>query len=411
MKNRFDSVQGIMKIESGSPSGAVTTTVLPSLHTTRALFSVVTNKGNFMYPTAHRYSSDLTISWNGAEMTTWDNSRQFYRVSNLLSRTVVDNFPGPFNLPASVYNKALADLVEKIRGNVDLSIDLIQWRQAKQMLSMYSRLKSGTIELLSHGMRSILLFEKRAAQRKDRLKRQRLSKFNTRQYDRWYNYNARQLALKLARARLEYVYGVKPLASTMVELGKLIAAPEQGALYKVAGKGREVHSYTVSLSAPTYNEKRVHEIRYFCTIELYLRPQDRVLSNLARISSLNPASILWEAMPFSFVVDWIFNVGSWLRSVETAALYGSTVAFGRQSHGYKGKCDISDVARTKNYQVSARAYRQRTSFNRIPLSSFPTPRFPPMKLELGTERALNGLALAAANASRIDDFIKIFAKR
>lgn len=411
MKNRFDNIFSTTRIYDTDSAGNTTATLNRSLWQTRGLSSVVSNTGDFITPLAHQYSSRLAISWNGSEQTFYENSRKTYLVQGILSRTLVDSFPADFTLPAHVYNKAYSDLVEQIRGNVDLSIDLIQWRQAKQMLSIYARLKSGTVELINQSLRSIFLFNKRAAQRKDRLKRQRLSKFNTRRYDAWYNYNARKLALQLARARLEYVYGIKPLASTIVGLGELIAKPEKAAMYKVKGKGRHVHQYTVSFDSPTSQERRVNKVRYFCTLELYLKPQDRVLSNLSKISSLNPASIGWEAMPWSFVIDWVVDIGSWLRSVETATLYGSSFVFGRQSHGWKGTSDQSDVANSKNFRLSARAFAQKTVFVRTPLYSFPMPRMPLFELNLGASRALNGLALAAVNAKNVDDFIRSFAKR
>jgi hypothetical protein len=45
--------------------------------------------------------------------------------------------------------------------------------------------------------------------------------------------------------------------------------------------------------------------------------------DIARWTSLNPVSIGWELMPYSFVVDYFYDVGNMLRSYETAMLYNT----------------------------------------------------------------------------------------
>jgi hypothetical protein len=61
----------------------------------------------------------------------------------------------------------------------------------------------------------------------------------------------------------------------------------------------------------------------------------------ARWSSLNPISLGWELIPYSFVVDWFYDIGSWLRAMETGLLYGS--AF---KHGYVSELYVYDAKET-----------------------------------------------------------------
>lgn len=408
MKNATESTSGVRYTQAFSANGAAgPVTIAPGVALFSQLSAVYSKKGDFRTPNDHRYFSSRQERWSGVQYAWVNGSRAFILTRGLLGIGEPNRFPVPSSYEALAYNKAHADLVEKIRGNMDLSIDLIQWRQVKEMLSLYTRGKRGLIAAVQNAFTSVALFEKRAAQRKQRQRRGRLTRFNTREYERWYYRNARKLAKNLARARLEYVYGIKPLCSTIADLGALIANPQDKSLVRVRGRGKVAAKYDVWYGEFSH---RIHG-SYFATISLNLKPPPTVLSNLSRISSLNPASIAWEALPFSFVVDWFVNVGGWLRSVETAYLYGSSFGGGYSSRGYK----VSDIVRSDRkdgaLMRSAKAAFKQTSFNRSKLTSFPMPRVPPFEMNLGTGQVLNGLALIAVNASRVDNFIRSFAKR
>lgn len=43
---------------------------------------------------------------------------------------------------------------------------------------------------------------------------------------------------------------------------------------------------------------------------------DTGLSSLSSLGITNPASLLWEVLPYSFVVDWFLPVGNWLQSLD-----------------------------------------------------------------------------------------------
>ena len=72
-------------------------------------------------------------------------------------------------------------------------------------------------------------------------------------------------------------------------------------------------SYTWS----TYN------VKTSCRISADVRITNANLNLMKQLGVINPASIVWEAIPFSFVVDWFANVGQVLASVTD--LYGVTL--------------------------------------------------------------------------------------
>lgn len=399
-----------------SDGTASAVTVNNGIWETVSLSGIISSKGDYKNPTAHSYTTYRGKAWTGAQYAYFgESNRSFQLTRGALGISFADRLPSGFSAEDSLaYNKAVDSMVEKIRGTMDLSVDLIQWRQAKQMLSLYSRGKSGLVSSVNNAFTSIALFEKKAAQKRQRMVRGRLTRFNTRDYERWYLRNARKLALQLAQRRLEYVYGIKPLCSTIVSISELIANPEKGGMVRLRTRGRVVKRTSLKIySAGASFAPEVHDLKtnHFCTINVIMDPTPRVISNLSKISSLNPLSIAWEALPFSFVVDWFVGVGNWLRGVETAFLHGAAFRSGYVTRGWVGHDDMAFNDNSKTLIRQAQAYARRSQVSRTLLFALPIPRIPPFQMNLGSSQALNGLALLAVNASRVDGFIRSFAKK
>jgi hypothetical protein len=121
----------------------------------------------------------------------------------------------------------------------------------------------------------------------------------------------------------------------------------------------------------------------------------------ARWYSLNPVSIAWELMPFSFVVDWFMNVGDYLRNLESQLIYSRFFATGYKSQRF------SVLTRQEAYRngqtssgtthISWGGHYQATAFDRymkrVVLTDFPS--VPPLRWNpnLGSARLLNAAAL------------------
>jgi hypothetical protein len=69
---------------------------------------------------------------------------------------------------------------------------------------------------------------------------------------------------------------------------------------------------------------------YRCLIICDYRVSNSNAFDLGRLSPLNPVSIAWELVPYSFVVDWFVDIGGYLQNLETAFGQGLTFIRGME---------------------------------------------------------------------------------
>lgn len=122
--------------------------------------------------------------------------------------------------------------------------------------------------------------------------------------------------------------------------------------------------------------------------------------DLARWGSLNPVSIGYELMPYSFVLDWFLDVGGYLRNYETSLLYAT-----RFRSGFVSEICSASAAFDASGQYSLGSYPKDTyvaklqaagkfvQFQRTKLNAYPAPRLPHFKADLSSGRLLNLAAL------------------
>jgi len=148
------------------------------------------------------------------------------------------------------------------------------------------------------------------------------------------------------------------------------------------------------------------ETKYKCEVKAWVGVQNSDLYNLSRVTSLNPLSIAWELVPFSFVVDWFVDVGGYLSNLE--ASFGTGLVF---KYGY-----ITEVVRqTADAQASGKwtkvslnpPYNTEISTGdefyvekhlkvvkqRSVLTGFPRADFPAYKIKMGSQRIMSAAAL------------------
>jgi hypothetical protein len=127
----------------------------------------------------------------------------------------------------------------------------------------------------------------------------------------------------------------------------------------------------------------------------------RVSNQLAQIAAntgvANPLSVLWEVIPYSFVVDWFLPVGNYLNNLD----YDLGVEFSRGSIGVKsegtwkikaqpGTHSASDITETwSGGSIDAST----EYFRRFPLSGFPELRPPSFKDPRSLKRVANAISL------------------
>lgn len=264
-----------------------------------------------------------------------------------------------------VYNMALEKLNAKVRGTLDLGVALAESGSTFRMLK-------GVADLVRYAE----------------------------------SYVRRPKWRDIANAYLQWKYGWQPLCSDIFG-----AADES---IRVVINQLERVSARVTLPLPNSQKilwSGVHGIknvpairrtigRASCTIVLDLAiPQQSFQLN--RWTSLNPISIGWELIPYSFVVDWVFDVGSYLRNLETALLYAAAFRSGYVSELFAADVVESlaspytepsgpNAGRKITEGVSEVRYRR---FYRTKLTSYPFPRKPTFRVDLGSSQLFSAAAL------------------
>lgn len=122
--------------------------------------------------------------------------------------------------------------------------------------------------------------------------------------------------------------------------------------------------------------------------------KDPALLTANHVGLTNPALLVWEVIPYSFVVDWFIPIGSWLEA--QSALAGLTVReasvtrtstftwYGTSEAKFSGSFLLKSSSSTSIGQESK--YKRRT----LGLPSVPLPRF---KSPCSTSHAITALAL------------------
>lgn len=310
--------------------------------------------GNRKIPTAHRYNLQRSTNMNGLmteTLTPTNGAPSGYTVSGFIGGT-------PQVIPMSgtgSYNRAIEKLYEQLRGSLDLSVSLAEGGQVIGMIRKASKLST----YLSGFTR------KTAA-------------------NNW----------------LMYTYGIKPLVSDLHgSINQL--ANFAGNSLSVSSRSTEREyfqkdsrdEYTVQADAFTNSNRTEIQMKYL--------PSGGFVNTLARFSSLNPASIAWELMPYSFVFDWFIDVGGYLRNLETALAFPGSVLSGYISTSIKLRCDQT-VSYTGKKDPAGwiksggqTGYIEKISFQRARLYALPIPRLPTFSVNMGASRLLSAASLLA----------------
>jgi hypothetical protein len=275
------------------------------------------------------------------------------------------------------YNRAVADLMDKIRGSTDLSIDLAQFSKTRQ---------------IGHDCAKVALSLLKAR-------------------------NPINIIKAIGSARLTWVYGVKPTIQSIYDAVTFEAKHYLDWQRPYKGRGKSVQkwlNYSSGSGWPDYtyscNADRTESVRD--EIGVVLRIPDDPLTGLARLSSMNPVSIGWELMPFSFVIDWFVNIGGYVRDLETALVYDKYFV-----RGYRTQTKLSEITERGTRAIDrpyvgllqpAESYRGHWSYTtqhkrktRVLLYSFPYPKPPVFNCNLGSGRLLNAAALLSNFVSAV----------
>jgi hypothetical protein len=260
---------------------------------------------------------------------------------------------------ANCYNNALEKFYERVRGSIDLSIDIAEAGQTRKMFSATRQVESITKTLAGR-------------------------------------FGSVRLASSLL---LQWKYGLAPLMSTVYEASQRLHHQVINEIERVRVRHHLYDAYpTLSLvnyaeSGETFKINTPCKISY--TIGAAYATHDGF--ELSRWTSLNPVSVVYELTPYSFVADWFYDMGGYLRMLESSIAMSNSFKSGFVSRlvSCSGDVDVSS-----GYSVPSIRYFERRSgsfkyveFDRTLLSSPPTPRAPTFKADLGSSRLFAAAAL------------------
>lgn len=109
-------------------------------------------------------------------------------------------------------------------------------------------------------------------------------------------------------AWLEYRYGWMP---TLMDIDALINKPLGLPSLSVRGFGQRINTWSL-VSGENHIETYV---TYSVLTKTSVIPKDPFMKTASQYGITNAPLILWEALPYSFVADWIFDVGGYLESL------------------------------------------------------------------------------------------------
>lgn len=181
---------------------------------------------------------------------------------------------------------------------------------------------------------------------------------------------------------LEYQYGFKPLLSDIYGVTDLLVKKiREGQYMHVSASTTARRHYSIPQSDPALSYSAMQE-----TIrkgKARYKIQYPAIKTLAECGISNPALLVWELIPYSFVVDWLFPVGTFLSSLD--ALNGCS--------------DLKVIYSVrKDVKTSAYAYGGSSNFESVTYQRYaPTSvlQFPSLGYKPSTSltSVLNGLAL------------------
>jgi len=237
----------------------------------------------------YAYISNQGVPWNHqAEGSGGDSD---HGVPTLVATSVSGDVVSA-NVSANTLNRARTEARTKLlRGDLSVGVALAE---SKQTLGFIAKTSISLVQALRH------------------MRRGRWSKAgNALGFKGWKDTKG------FAQGWLSYQYAVLPLLSDMYAAQELlkIGLREKDQLFKVS---RQVTAPLNPLSAfyvPSAIKEHKGFCKEICRVVYYAKVANLQLHNLASLGLTNPALIAWELVPFSFVVDWLIPIGSFLEAI------------------------------------------------------------------------------------------------
>lgn len=133
----------------------------------------------------------------------------------------------------------------------------------------------------------------------------------------------RRLVDRIPGSWLELQYGWKPLLSDIYGAIALMDRDGPALVASVKGYAEEETRFEQTVAGEITNSRcKLHwKVKHQVWVRLWYRLINPGLALQSSLGLLNPAEIVWEIVPYSFVVDWLVPIGPWLGSLTADAGY------------------------------------------------------------------------------------------
>lgn len=206
---------------------------------------------------------------------------------------------------------------------------------------------------------------------------------------------------KIADRWLQFVYGWKPLASSIHDYQELLKAKTD--TRKILRASREIKDgfdqKWSDAKATGYYHTANGQVsgRASVKVILYAEVSLQYVQAAKTWGVSNPASIAWEAAPYSFVVDWLIPVGNVIEAWGGRA--GLSFLTGSRTNYWNGSGEVSLVAVSVDNSWNSGSVSQMSKVRlnhkevvRTRLTAFPYP-IPYFKNPFSTTHVASALAL------------------
>lgn len=207
---------------------------------------------------------------------------------------------------------------------------------------------------------------------------------------------------------LELQYGWKPLLSDIHGAVDALDKRDRDD-WMVTVKGRATSRKDVNYETPPGQEyldrfSLKGSVLHGVYVRIDARPSIDSLRTAASLGLTNPLNLAWELLPFSFVVDWAYPLGSYFDQLDAIA--------GWEVRGYSSSCLTKTRIEAKGVSgpVSGQpwydradwyGYYRHTRLNRTAGSTVPFPMLPSIKDPFSQTHVANGLSLLYGAVSGI----------
>lgn len=331
-------------------------------------------KGQYIAPTNYSFSREVrqeprgTYRWGTPPHWTQESPYVSTSVGTLDSYVFVKHSNIPSGFPANLANEALIKARTKVKsGSFNVGVALGE-----------SRKTAKHVEQQAQRFRDLY--------------------FDLRNSSKW-----RKMAIlndsvrRIPKLWLELQYAWLPLLSDIYGAAEALDKnPADKPMITVKASARRTYDADGNLFPGTDDRNCSRyklKVQTGSFVRIDLRPESPGLITMSQLGCLNPLSVAWELVPFSFVVDWFIPIGEFIDQAD--ALAGWKVMGFSQSNFYKRNSSYQGVAgRPASAQINNwTASKEVITLSRSTSGSVPFPVRPRIKDPVTSRHIATALAL------------------